>query len=94
MASSLVEAGLATDYQQVELVLAQYWADKVAGIWTTDDVHSIQNDFNEDTFSSSLSEEQAVNVLLEAFDSHDANEGITWESLRYWSGEIVEQSCG
>lgn len=88
MAASLVEAGLATDCQQVELVLAQYWADKVAVIWTTDDVHSIQDDYDEDTFSSSLSEEQAVNVLLEAFNSHDAEQGITWESLRFWSEEI------
>ena len=30
MAASLVEAGLATDGEQVKLVLAAYWADKVA----------------------------------------------------------------
>ncbi len=92
MAASLVEAGLATDCQQVEKVLAKYWADKVAVIWTTDDVHSIQDDFNEDTCSSSLSEEQAINVLQETLDSHDTYNGITWESLRYWSEELLEKS--
>lgn len=93
MASSLVEAGLATDGQQVELILSQYWADKVAVVWTTDDVHSVQDDFDEDTGSSSLPEEQAINVLQEAFNSHDADNGITWESLRYWSEELAEELC-
>ena len=88
MASSLVEAGLATDHQQVELVLAAYWADKVAVVWTTEDVHSVQDDFDEDQQTSSLSEEQAQSILQKAFDKHDASEGITWEDLRYWSEEL------
>lgn len=88
MASSLVEAGLATDGQQVELVLSRYWADKVAIVWTTEDVHAVQDDFDEDNETSSLSNEQAQSVLQRAFDKHDANEGITWESLRYWSEEV------
>ncbi len=93
MAASLLEAGLATDYQQVQSVLAQYWADKVAVVWTTDDVHSIQDDFDEDICSSSLSEDQAIDVLQEAFNSYDANEGITWEGLRYWSHEMSPESA-
>ena len=88
MATSLVEAGLATDGQQVELVLAAYWADKVAVVWTTEDVHSVQDDFDENEQTSSLSNEQAQSVLQKAFDKHDASEGITWEDLRYWSEEI------
>ena len=88
MATGLVEAGLTTDQKQVELVLSQYWADKVAVVWTNDDVHSVQDDFDEDVGSSSLSNEQAQNILQKAFDKHDASEGITWESLRYWSEEI------
>ena len=88
MASSLVEAGLATDCQQVELVLAAYWADKVAVVWTTEDVHSVQDDFDEDKETSSLTAEQAQSVLQKAFDKHDATQGITWESLRYYSEEI------
>ena len=88
MASSLVEAGLATDCQQVELALAQYWADKVAVVWTNDDVHSIQDDFDDDEQTSSLTEEQTINVLQKAFDKHDPEQGITWESLRFWSEEL------
>ncbi|WP_009631577.1 hypothetical protein [Synechocystis sp. PCC 7509] len=88
MATSLVEAGLATDGEQVELVLAAYWADKVAVVWTTEDVHSVQDDFDEDKETSSLTEEQAQSVLQRAFDKHDASEGITWEDLRYWSEEL------
>ena len=88
MTASLVEAGLATDHQQVELVLAAYWADKVAVVWTTEDVHAAQDNFDEDEQTSSLSEEQAQSILQKAFDKHDASEGVTWESLRYWSEEL------
>ena len=88
MATSLVEAGLAIDCQQVELVLAAYWADKVAVVWTTEDIHAVQETFNEDKETSSLSEEQAQNILQKAFDKHDAEQGITRESLRYYSEEI------
>ena len=45
------------------------------------------DDFDEDDLTSSLTEAQAQNVLQRAFDKHDASEGITWESLRYWSEE-------
>ena len=88
MAVSLVEAGLAIDQEQVEVVLSRYWADKVAVVWTTEDVHSVQNDFDEDEQTSSLSEEQAQSVLQKAFEKHDASEGITWESLRFWSEDL------
>ncbi len=88
MASSLIEAGLATDQEQIELVLSQYWADKVAVVWTNDDVHSVQDDFDEDEQTSSLSEEQAQTVLQRAFEKHNASEGITWDNLRYYSEEL------
>ena len=88
MATSLVEAGLASDQKQVELVLQKYWEDKVAVVWTSVDVHAAQDDFDEDTETSSLSEEQAESILQRAFDKHDASEGITWESLRFWSEEL------
>jgi hypothetical protein len=93
MATILVESGLATDQKQVELVLSQYWADKVAVVWTTNDVHNIQDNFDEDEQTSSLSEEQAQNILQKAFEKHDADVGITWESLRFWSEELAEESC-
>ncbi len=88
MATSLVEAGLTTDQKQVELILSQYWTDKVAVVWTSEDVHSVQDDFDEDVCSSSITEEQAESILQRAFDKHDASVGITWESLRYWSEEL------
>ncbi len=88
MVRSLVEAGLVQNSQAAEFVLSQYWVDKVAVVWTTDDVHSIQDDFDEDTETSSLSEEQAQGILQRAFDKHDVNIGITWESLHFWSEEL------
>lgn len=92
MATSLIEAGLATDQKQVELVLQKYWEDKVAVVWTSVDVHAVQDDFDEDKQTSSLSEEQAQSILQRAFDKHDANVGITWEKLRFWSEELAEET--
>lgn len=92
MAASLVEAGLVQDIQAAEFVLSAYWKDKIAVVWTTDDVHGIQEDFNEDKQTSSLSDEQAQEILLSVFDNHDCNNGITWESLRYCSQELLEEA--
>ena len=60
MASSLVEVGLATDQEQVELVLSQYWANKVAVVWTTEDVHSVQDDFDEDEQCDSFARNREI----------------------------------
>jgi hypothetical protein len=92
MASSLVEAGLTTDSEQVERLLTKYWADKIAAVWCVDDVHSIQKDFDQNTGKSSLSDDQALEILLSSFEDHDCNHGITWESLHYWSQELLEQA--
>ncbi len=89
MALDLVEARLATDQKQVELVLQKYWEDKVAVVWTTEDVHAVQDDFDENEQTSSITEEQAESILQKAFDKHDASVGITWESLRFWSEEFL-----
>lgn len=89
MASSLVEAGLVQDSQAAENVLSQYWLGKVAVVSTIDDVHAIQNDFDEDEETSSLSNEEADKILQKAFDEHNGNEGISKENLRYWSQKVA-----
>lgn len=91
MASSLVKAGLITDEKQTLVVLSNYWLSKIAVVWCIDDVHSIQKDFDRGTQKSSLSDEQALEILSLAFENHDSGNGITWESLRYWSQEYLEQ---
>ncbi len=93
MATSLVEAGVAIEKEQVELVLSAYWLDKIAVVWTTDDVHAVQEDEDEDEQTSSLSDEQAQEILQSVFEKHDGNNGITWESLHCCSQEIVEKLC-
>lgn len=91
MATSLVEAGVAIEKEQVELVLSNYWANKIAIIWCIDDVHGIQKDCDKETGKSSLTDEQALEILSLALDGHDCSHGISWESLRYWSQEYLEQ---
>jgi hypothetical protein len=68
--------------------------NKVAVVWTTEDVYGIQDDFTEETGKSSLSDEQAPEILLSVFENHDCNNGITWESLRYSSQEFLEELHG
>lgn len=88
MAANLVEAGLVQDSQAAELAISQYWADKIAIVWTTADVHAMQDDFDEDGETSPLTEEQATVILQQAFDKHDAERGLSWEDLRFWSEEV------
>lgn len=42
--------------------------------WTTDDVAAVRPD---------LTEEQAADVLAYVLDNHDANLGVTWDTLSY-----------
>lgn len=73
-------------------MLSAYWQDKIAVVWTTDDVHGVQEDFDEDEISSSLSDEQALLILLSAFENQGLHHGITWDSLKYWSQELLEEA--
>lgn len=88
MARGLVEAGIVQDTQAAEFGLQDYWADKVAVVWTTADVHAVQENFDEDTETSSLTEDEATAILQRAFEKHDAERGLSWEDLRYWSEEV------
>ena len=73
-------------------MLSNYWADKIAVIWCTDDVHGIQDDFDQETEKSSLTDEQAQEILLSAFENHDCNNGITWETLHYLRQQLLEEA--
>jgi hypothetical protein len=47
--------------------------------WTVSDVQSVRPD---------LTDEQAYEVLLYVEDNHDANNGITWNTLS-WAAETL-----
>ena len=52
---------------------------QIAIIWSVEDVHEIRED---------LSDEQAMKVLLEVKRTHDADQGVHWDTLRCWADEL------
>ena len=60
MVRSLVEAGLVQNSQAAESVLSQYWTDKVAVVWTTEDVHTVQDDFDENEQCDSFARNREI----------------------------------
>ena len=56
---------------------------QIAIIWSVEDVQTIRMD---------LSDEQAMNVLLEVKRTHDCNVGVHWDTLRYWADELYPQN--
>lgn len=52
-------------------------------IWSTEDVQQIRPDLNE---------EDAYEVLLSAYESHDCNRGFTWDYLESWAERIFPEN--
>ena len=58
--------------QAVEDALTEYWYDKIAIVWTTEDVRSCKAD---------ISDEDAVAALQKVLKDHDASIGVRWDHL-------------
>jgi hypothetical protein len=57
-------------------LLQRYWLNKIAVIWTTEDVHRAANERD-----LALTQKEAVQVLRYVFDHHDAQCGLKWEDI-------------
>ena len=53
---------------KAEHLLTQYWADKIALLWTTNDVHRAANEAK-----TVLTEQQARTILRSLYDNYHAN---------------------
>ena len=53
-------------------------------VWSTEDVQEVRPD---------LDEEQAYQVLLLAERRHDANDGISWQTLEIWADYLYPETC-
>jgi hypothetical protein len=51
----------------------------IALLWGIDDVKSRRE---------SLTDEQAMDVLNECKDNHDAEQGMSWGTIDFWIGEL------
>lgn len=58
--------------RRIMAVLAGYWCDKMAIVWTVNDV--IEN-------RSQLTEEEGMDILEKVLDDHDCTCGVTWDTI-------------
>ena len=98
-----VTYGEACCYAEPNEYGAVYWApakneteeypEQIEIIWTVDDILDmlvgIDKDGNDVLYRDlGMTRQEAARVLHEAEEHFDANEGITWYTLRYWVDEL------
>lgn len=81
MVEALFRAGVVTDTPAAQQVLGDFWKDKIALVWTTDDVYCVVN--------KPISEEQAIEILEQVQDDHNAEYGVSWDSIRDAAQEVL-----
>ena len=57
-------------------ILKRYWRDKIAIIWTTENVHRAANELK-----LALTEKEAIQVLETLHRQHNPQLGLRWEDL-------------
>ena len=55
--------------------------------WYAEDVDAVAYD-NGYVFEPALTEDEKMDVLLHVLRKHDANEGVTWNTLDFWLTEL------
>jgi hypothetical protein len=68
---------------KAEHLLTEYWADKIALLWTTKEVHRAANEAK-----TVLTEEQARTILRSLHDNYHAQYGLEWRDV----SEAIQQS--
>ena len=58
-------------------------AQEIQISWAVEDVFSIRSD---------LTEDQAIEVLTNVKDNHDADIGVCWETLHFWANSMFPKS--
>ncbi|NBU11781.1 MAG: hypothetical protein EBS84_22750 [Proteobacteria bacterium] len=69
--------------RKAEHLLADYWADRIALIWTTENIHRAANE-NKTVFT----EQQAREILRNLHRHHNPQYGLRWSDL----AETIQQS--
>lgn len=71
-----IAKGLPVDHNDVLRILHRYWEDKIAPVWQAEDV--LETALN---VGKPITQEDAVEVLKDIFEGHDAELGVTWITL-------------
>ena len=65
-------------------ILERFWSDKMALVWTVQDVHTAANELE-----VALTNQEAITVLQELHHHHNKQCGIRWEDLTCYIEESV-----
>ena len=68
--------------KKAEALLRRYWSDKVAIVWTTQDVHRAANERK-----TVLTEQEARTALTDLHRHHDKQLGLRWKDVTDWIEE-------
>lgn len=65
-----------TDRQTAKKKLERYWSDKIAIVWTAEQVHRAANECE-----VALTDEEARRALEKVLDRHDRQYSLKWEDI-------------
>jgi hypothetical protein len=68
--------------KRAEQILEKFWADKMALVWATEDVHRAAN-----ARQVALTNAEAIKVVQELHHCHNEQYGIKWEDLTAYTEE-------
>lgn len=74
--ADVISRELRVDNNDVLRVLHRYWQDKIAPVWQVDDL--LEAALN---IGKPITKADAVDILKDLFEGHDAELGITWTTL-------------
>lgn len=91
--SRLKEAGLVTNTLKSEEVLQTAFSNQICIIWTVEDVlHGLQDHYGEEDADPVISDEDALKVLNSLETYHDANVGISWDTIRIVAEDLADEN--
>lgn len=64
--------------------LSKYWEDKIAEVWSVDDVVDMAV-----AIDLEINDEEAKKILHTILDKHDANVGISWDTIETHIGNYI-----
>lgn len=64
------------DKAKAEQILERYWSDKMAIVWEARDVHRAANERE-----VALTNKEAITILKNLHEHHNAQSGIKWEDI-------------
>lgn len=79
MLSALENKGLISNRSKARKVLLDYWKDRIAVIWCTDDVLGRAQERGK-----KISKKKARDILSNMLRRHDTDLGISWTTIDCW----------